>query len=521
MARTVDFNKLPPRVRERLVACVRGQAKPEPILRMPDSRYGEHFASVLGMVLLLGGTGALHAFGRGPMFYQHPFYVLGYWIGLALVLVILLGMVRLILSDLRRPLAQGVYMFPADLVIVKQGTLTLHALSELSATPHVLDRYRNGRHTTSTLTLELGGAKEQIHFHEAGVAEKVVERMVRENRALMAALAARDMATLAAQDAFFECKSTGVWESAEPAPKALCVAPLGRFWNDLPRRLTAVGAAFPIALGGWHVRNVVMDDRAFDDAMSQRGSFREQQLKDYVSYGGRRADEARTALGEGAPKGKDSSKFTFPKEVRARVSAKAASRSSEAFLGAVLDQLEGGTEARSICLSVAGLHPGALMGLDNEMKAKARGKPLASYAKNVDPKLAEAQLAADLTRAFAAALGSGAPKVVAQSSCSFTPKIEFRYQLKAAEYFEYDRPGGERGFFTLTLDGSATFSVSGRSPVEIRAQIPALKVDKDAFQRRTNAGGQPAGFAQRVALSVVVFTVGKLADKLTATLWRP
>jgi hypothetical protein len=292
----IDFNLLPRQARERLVACIAGQASPVPILAERSSQKGAIVGwilllvvlSIVTVALLFTGIGDLGTSGITPLL-----IIVVYWILFFLILFSLLSIVRRILLRKPYPYQAGRYVFPTDFVDARTGTLRIvpmRLLTDFKGT-HM---HTNGAYTHTALTFTFqGGVVENFSVRGKDAAQASVDAFWDASRNVANAAQAQDWVTVERLDPFFEQKRTGVWQApaavgADAGPRTRAVPAFLR-WRAAIAFLLALVAAPPVLL----VRNLVSDELMFSRAQKDDTEFSWERYRD---NGWRHVDEAKAAL---------------------------------------------------------------------------------------------------------------------------------------------------------------------------------------------------------------------------------
>ena len=287
--RALDFNRLPPDTRERIVACFEGKAPPYAILSQKESAaLGYVGWAILALLGLLGLASISYAnFGQVYGFHQ-PFVM---FIGYAFcVFVITASVLRILRVNVRKgalPFAPGVYLFPLDLVIADDATLKIHPLTELKEMQPT-HHYRNGiyQNTSFRFTFQTGKA----HTLYAAPKPKAEQALTyfREVRMKVVEVAEKqDFQTLMAMDLFASARMNDSWDKFQPAA-GIQAKRLPMFLQRVA--LISLAPALVLGLMFYFVRNFVSDEAAFRSLQTYAST---PTCETYIRAGGRHADEVK------------------------------------------------------------------------------------------------------------------------------------------------------------------------------------------------------------------------------------
>lgn len=496
-ARYVEFNALPQKTRERLVACMGGKSSPRPLFGR-NANVGGAIGLIVVIFMLLAGVGALLFLGRGPV--QRPEFIAAYAFGLMLVLLVIFAMIREGKEAARFPFERGHHVFPIDLVVARDERLAVIPLTDIVGPPLIVHRKVNGGYRSSTLTLAfLGGTKEWFMFFSEREAQEAAHALGHARQAMAAAMQARDMNTLAAQDPFFDLKMSNVWTAA--AADA-AVAPLikkpGTLWgaSRWPRIGVALAIAAPLAAGVWFVRNIVFDAKAFTFAMEASSSSKRFFLGEYILYGGHRAEEAQKELDklgphpdsklgreEAAAKLAGGTNKPFSESLRKHATEKAATKEIGAFFLKVLDYVE--KSHTKVYVVIQPPTDAALAKIDAAAAAKAHGKTVSTFAKCLNAKGVVDHAVEGLRSLVSAHLSMSphedGPEVVrGWHGATPGPTLEITYDASAGDIIDL----ADQNFATVGMKGSASFKNPGDpTGIDIPFDFPPSKGDKSDFLR--------------------------------------
>ncbi len=229
--RFVDFNALPRTVRERLVACLRRETRPEPIL-------ADIFWSNGPTVwwIFLGITSGLVALVAGLVFMNQqrsdsPAVVVTA-VAIALLVLSVFGVVRRVQLHRSLPWEPGRYLLPMDLVDARNGMLRLVPLSTLSDI-RAVHHYYNGSYGGTGITFTLDGyVRETFSVHSKHFAESSLNTLREWQAFIRRSIEHNDLNAIHAFDPFFEVRMENSWSRPTPAlvegPTAKPLAPIFR-----------------------------------------------------------------------------------------------------------------------------------------------------------------------------------------------------------------------------------------------------------------------------------------------------
>lgn len=179
-SRVVEFNALPRGVRERLIGCLGGSARPKPILSDVPAQSG---AAGWFLLAILGGFGLLLTAGTDfGHSLQSRGMAIGYALWLAVLVVSLLHIARQ--ANLRRalPFKPGRYVLPFAFVDARTKSLRLLSM-DLLAEASAEHESPEGEYRSSTVTLTfLDGSREVFTVRDRGQVERAL-RALRESQA--------------------------------------------------------------------------------------------------------------------------------------------------------------------------------------------------------------------------------------------------------------------------------------------------------------------------------------------------
>lgn len=296
-ARTIDFNKLPKSVRERLITCIAGQASPAPVLLDRGSAaapVGWAFLALVAGAVLFGVATSGYARPYDSASVQGPIALLFYAGAIFVVAYSILAFIRTRKLRAVLPFLPGRYLFPMDFVDARERTLRvvpMVMLVDLSAVHH----HTNGvyTHTLFTLTFE-GGKTEAFTVGAKPVAEMALQSLKMSRAAISEAVQARNIDALASLDPFFEIRVADAWDNPPP-DKGFDP---GRLAGEMPpwlvkASLVAIAPALLLGPIVWYARNRMSDEAMFARAAQMNT---EQAFEDYLMHGQRHADEVRGEL---------------------------------------------------------------------------------------------------------------------------------------------------------------------------------------------------------------------------------
>jgi hypothetical protein len=286
VSRIVDFNAMPEAARERLIGCLRRTALPGPILADISSfRRAIVGWGVVGVVGAgLAGLTAWFRFGRTV---QGVGAILGYGIGVALIVLAVLGVARRVKLRAKLPFPAGRYLFPMDFIDARDPLLRLIPMNTLVEFRGV-HQHRSGGYNSTTLTFIFeGGATEAFVVHGKEQAEQVVHQLLAAHARVRRSVEDRDIGSIDTLDPFLEVRIEDGWSK---------IAPL-RAGTGLLRRSARFGLAMAAGLGLalplWYLRNIESDEAMFRAAV-----YRDTEIdfEVYLVTGKRHAEEVRASL---------------------------------------------------------------------------------------------------------------------------------------------------------------------------------------------------------------------------------
>jgi tetratricopeptide (TPR) repeat protein len=207
-ARLVDFNTLPPAVRERFVSALAPGGSPRPLLQLKESGASGWVALAVimaGVTFFSAGSG-FAAVGVG--LYHGVGGLVSYVTSMFLVTLGVMGAYRSRLLKASHPYPRGKYIFPLDYVDARDRTLRIIPLREVFKFEGV-HHHRNGVYTHTEFTFGLTGESlqqivEKFRVSGKDAAEAVLQELQASRRVEGDALQAGDFQALAALDPFYE-----------------------------------------------------------------------------------------------------------------------------------------------------------------------------------------------------------------------------------------------------------------------------------------------------------------------------
>jgi hypothetical protein len=292
--RTVDFDALPRKVRERFIAITIGTGGPQPFLADRTSTRskiaGLSFLAIVVIVLV----GVMLATGAGSLYSGQSIHgplqvMIGYTVLLfALVLLVLVIVQRKRFGSLF-PFQPGRYLFATDFVDARSGTLRIapvRLLNDFKGT-HM---HTNNSYTHTHLTFTFEGVTEQFTIRGKDAAQATIDAFWASQKTLSAAAEAQDWAAIEKLDPFFECRSRNAWEGGTPTDGGPHIRTLPPFFRR--RVAIAAGIAVVVAPLLGLARNYVSDEMMFSQA---KRFDTESSWGDYISNGWRHVPEAKLA----------------------------------------------------------------------------------------------------------------------------------------------------------------------------------------------------------------------------------
>lgn len=292
--RTVAFDALPKKVRERFVAITIGTGAPTPLLSEKTAQPTKIVGlSILALLVLAVFVAAVVA-GIGNLYRDEsihgPLVVLGGYVPVAFALFfLLLVIVQRKVVGSPFPFQPGRYLFATDFVDARTSTLRIlptKLLSDFNGT-HM---HTNNSYTHTLLNFKFGDTTEQFSIRGKEQAQAATNAFWDSQKALSAAAQAQDWPTIEKLDPFFECRSSGAWETGTSDADGPRMKAIPKFW----RWRAAVAAVVAIvlcpllALG----RNFVSDEMMFSSA---KKFDTESSWGQYLDRGWRHMSEARLA----------------------------------------------------------------------------------------------------------------------------------------------------------------------------------------------------------------------------------
>ncbi len=288
--RRVELHKLPASVRERLSRAIHGSGLPHPILRTSEPARYSLWLPLIVIAAVAAAITAREDFGAVGRPYQGPLFFFAYGAAFAIVVS---GAVAIGRRMRRGPLAQGVYLFPLDIVEIDRTTMTVRPMGGLR---RVTIELVGGNKTRLELTFE-DDARYAFPCRDEAHAEKTYEALERAQDQIESLTLTKDLGDALDADPFFGVRVGDGSAEAELRWRALAPdAP-----STTARRTAAFSFVPPlvgvaVGLGAFVARNAFSDDMAYEAARTENTSI---SLGTYLGAGGRRhRDQARAKLAE-------------------------------------------------------------------------------------------------------------------------------------------------------------------------------------------------------------------------------
>ena len=294
--RTVEFNSLPPAVKDRFVAITKGAVGPAPALVQKTSTKSKVVGLSVLFILLGLFSLLVVAVGSGDPFnglgIHGPIVVIIFYIPLAfLVLYLLLTIVMRIVVKSPFPFDPGRYLFATDFVDARTAKFRIvptQLLTDFKGTHN----HTNGHYSHTSLAFHFQNSVEQFMVSGKDKADAATSAFWDGQRAVAAAAQAQDWQTIANLDPFYECKRTGIWQQgvapgAATGPVVKSV-PLFFRWRAAIALVLAVFTCPVVALA----RNFGSDELMFSKAqqIDTEGAY-----EAYAKNGWRHVDAAKLA----------------------------------------------------------------------------------------------------------------------------------------------------------------------------------------------------------------------------------
>lgn len=288
--RRVELHKLPDPVRERLSRAIHGSGLPHPILRITErARYSLWLPLMIIAAVALVVT-AREDFGVVGRPYQGPQFFLVYGAALAILVT---GAAAIGRRMRRGPLAQGVYLFPLDIVEIDRTAMTVRPMGGLRRV--TIENAGAGK-TQLALTFE-DDVRYVFQCRDEAHAEKTYEDLERAQDRIESLTLTKDLGDALDADPFFgvrvgdgSAEAEMRWRALAPDSQAVTARRTAAFSFVPP----FVGVA--LGLGAFVARNAFSDDMAYEAARTENTSI---SLGTYLAAGGRRhRDQAHARLAE-------------------------------------------------------------------------------------------------------------------------------------------------------------------------------------------------------------------------------
>ncbi len=281
--RRVAVYKLPESVRERLSRAIHGSGLPHPILRITERARYSLWLPLMIIASVAAVVTAREDFGVVGRPYQGPQFFLVYGAAVALMVT---GAVAIGRRMRRGPLAQGVYLFPLDVVEIDRAAMTVRPMGGLR---RVTIEDAGAGKTNLALTFE-DDARYVFQCRDEAHAEKAYEDLERAQDQIESLTLTKDLGDALDADPFFGVRVDDSWRALAPDSQATIARRSAAFSFAPP----LVGVA--LGLGGFVARNAFSDDMAYEAARTENTSI---SLGTYLAAGGRRhRDQARARLSE-------------------------------------------------------------------------------------------------------------------------------------------------------------------------------------------------------------------------------
>jgi len=218
----VDAAKLPRAARQRLADVLTGRADPTPILHEHPGGLASRFRATWGVLVAILALSSLTAMGfadpRAAWAYQPRGLVVGYAAAGVLLVLSLLSLHRRRALASGGALVPGRYLLPLDVVEVPPED----AAGDQIVTVTPLGDGRDARIRTSGRRDELvivldGGAELAFPLRNEREGEHALRRLEHAQTLLEALTYGRELEKALANDAFFDVRVDGSWESLVPA----------------------------------------------------------------------------------------------------------------------------------------------------------------------------------------------------------------------------------------------------------------------------------------------------------------
>lgn len=262
--RSVPFNSLPQRSRERLLACLNGKQAPQALLTDKTSMGFDIFAwaalEVIGwailLVILIPGFGEYWSGNASQGFWA----IVGYAIAVWLIVLGLLGIVRRIMLRKALPWVPARYVLPMDIIDARRETLKIFPLNELSDFQET-HHHSNGRYTHTSFVFKFaGGGSQRFNMRGKARADATLAQFHAARSAVRQAIERRNTHALAPLDPLHDARVND-WKVVDGADRAANGVPRsGPTAKRLPVLMNRAGLiglllgailAYPI----FHVRN--------------------------------------------------------------------------------------------------------------------------------------------------------------------------------------------------------------------------------------------------------------------------
>jgi hypothetical protein len=487
--RTVPFNDLPHRTRERFVNSVAGTVLNQGTKPLLAQREG----SFSGGWLILSAAAGYYIWSRVRRGYGEPYFsdaiqpawaLLIYGVLIGLLVLAALTWVQRRRAAAARPYPAGRYLFPLDLVVAEEDQLRIYGLASLEGIDS-LHHHTNGVYTHTEMTFRFPEG-EKVSFTVKGreVAESVVQRLKEGMQRAQQALQQKDLAALSALDPFFECELNG-WQLAPGDSAGPRFVPVPAWLTFKGRARIAGLAALVLAPPLWHVRNVLSDHAMFARAVAvDRSAI----YAAYLSHGTRHAEEARqrhfTALfREAQQKGtvtayremiKAHPKSPYVGQARDAIHA-LYTRAWERFRARAGDRDPGMLAFMQLLLRHQEEHDSpqvevffrspdnrVLASLDRVLQSK-NVAPVAPHFSLAAAGRREGMIAAVLKRGFAGIFPADTLHIEARPRASGTvPSIEIRYGVNPTSMI-YSSQRSQRAFIGIRIDFQMTLRIPGHA----------------------------------------------------------
>ncbi len=287
--RALDFNRLPPDTRQRIVACFEGKAPPFAILSQQTSPGAATFGWVC--LFLLGLAGAISfaaaGFGTTYTFHQKFPFILGYAVAFFFIIFSILRIVKVRVKKGALPFKPGTYVFPLDIVVADDGIINVHSLSELvemQPTHH----YTNGVYQQTTFRFSFqGGRSFSLSVAPKAKAEQTLAYFREVRMKAVEAAEKRDFDTLMQMDLFASARMNDTWDKFDPSA-GIQATPIPAWLKRAS--LVALAPALLLAIPAYFLRNFVSDESAYRSLQAYGSS---SSCETYIREDGRHADDVK------------------------------------------------------------------------------------------------------------------------------------------------------------------------------------------------------------------------------------